>query len=129
MDDREYRKERRKQRRAEHFPPDAACIICGESDLCCLEWHHVAGVDFSGDQVVVCRNCHRKLSDKQKDHPPTLAEVPTRTECEGRKLLGIADIMELLHNPFELVELVRRTGLDLIERGQLFNQPEDGDQP
>jgi len=129
MDDREYRKEHRKQRRAEHFPPDAACIVCGESDLCCLERHHVAGVGFGDDQVVVCRNCHRKLSDKQKDHPRLLAKAPTRTECEGRKLLGIADIMELLRNPPELVELVRKTGLDLIERGQLFNHSDDGQQP
>ena len=128
MNDREY-KERRKQRRAEHFPPDARCIICGGSSSRCLEWHHVAGRAFGDDQVIVCRNCHRKLSDKQKDHPPGLAKVPTRTECEGRKLLGIADMMELLHNPPELVELVRRAGLDLIEREQLFNHSDDGDQP
>ena len=55
--------------------------------------------------------------------------MPTRTECEGRKLLGIADIIELRNNPPELVELVRRTGLDLIDRGQLFNDPDDGDEP
>jgi hypothetical protein len=126
MNDHDYQKERRKQRRAEHFPPGAHCIFCDEDDPHCLEWHHVGGKDFGDEQVIVCRNHHRKLSDKQKDHPPILAKLPTRTECEGRKLLGIADIMELLDNPPELVDLVRRTGLDLIERGQLFNQPDDG---
>jgi hypothetical protein len=126
MNDLEYRKERRKQRQAEHFPSDAACMICGEKNACCLQSHHVAGRAFGDDQVIVCQNHHSQLTDKQKDHPPTSA---TRTECKGRKLLGTADLMELLHNPHNLVELVRRTGLDLIERGRLCDQPERRDQP
>ena len=129
MNDPGYHKERRKQRRAEQFPPDAACMICGERNQCCLQWHHVSGRAFGDDQVIVCQNHHSQLSDKQKDHPPILGKMPTRTECEGRKLLGIADVMELLHNPPELVELVRRTGLDLIGRGRLFNNSDFGEQP
>lgn len=129
MNDRDYKKERRKQRRAEQFPPDAACIICGERNQLSLQWHHLAGRAFGDDQVIVCQNHHSQLSDKQKDHPPILVKLPTRTECEGRKLLGISDLMELLRNPPELVDLVRLTGLDLIERGQLFNHSDDGEQP
>jgi hypothetical protein len=127
MGDREYQKERRKQRRMEQLPPDAACIICGESNPCCLQGHHLAGKAFGYDQVIVCQNHHSQLSDKQKDHPPGSAKAPTQTEREGRKLLGIADLMELLHSPSELVELVGRTGLDFIERAQLSNHPDDGD--
>jgi hypothetical protein len=127
MNDCQYQKERRKQRRLEQLPPGADCLFCDEDDPHCLERHHVAGKDFGDEQVIVCRNHHRKLSDKQKDHPPNAAKVPTRTECEGRKLLGIADLMELLGNPLELVDLVRRTGLDLIQRGQLFSHPDDGE--
>jgi hypothetical protein len=127
MNDREYQKERRKQRRVEQFPPDADCIICGEINPCCLQWHHVAGRAFGDDQIIACQNHHSQLSEKQKDHPLSSAHVPTRTECEGRQLLGIADLLELLHNPPELVELTRRTGLDLIEQAQLFSQPDDGD--
>jgi hypothetical protein len=37
----------------------------------CLEVHHIAGRDFDNDATaILCRNCHRKLSDDLKDHPP-----------------------------------------------------------
>jgi hypothetical protein len=124
VNDRDYQRERRKQWRAEQFPPGAQCIICPERDPRCFEWHHVAGHTFGDEQVVVCRNCHRKLSDKQKDHPPIGDGEPTRAECLGRQLLGIADLMELLKNPGELIGLVRRAGLDLIEHR--LDQSNDG---
>ena len=53
------------------------CIICGEKEPCCLDFHHVYGKDFTISQnhdvtldtlisevnkcVVLCANCHRKL--------------------------------------------------------------------
>lgn len=53
------------------------CIICGESDICCLDFHHIrdkefdisTGTEVSADRliaeidkcVVLCANCHRKL--------------------------------------------------------------------
>jgi hypothetical protein len=44
------------------------CIVCLEKDPRCLELHHIAGRQFADEVVVVCCNCHRKLSDMQKDH-------------------------------------------------------------
>ena len=44
------------------------CLGCGESDPFCLELHHLAGQKTHDDVGIVCRNCHRKLSNEQCDH-------------------------------------------------------------
>jgi hypothetical protein len=46
-----------------------------------LERHHIAGRTFGDENVPVCRNCHRKLSDLQKDHPPHIGAPPDPLEC------------------------------------------------
>jgi len=46
-----------------------ACPFCGEDDPRCAEDHHIAGRKYDDMTVRVCRNCHRKLSDMQRDHP------------------------------------------------------------
>jgi len=90
--DYEARKERALQRLG---CDDPHCIVCGESDWRCLELHHVTGKDYGDDLSTVCRNCHRKLSDAQRDHlAPSGSEVST-LEVIGRFLNGIADLFEL----------------------------------
>lgn len=89
-------KEKRKQKRLEvlgsNYP---VCIVCGEDAWQCLEQHHIAGQHFSDDLCNVCRNCHRKLSDNQKDHPKPTENI-TSLETIGHLLLGLADFFELL---------------------------------
>jgi hypothetical protein len=68
--------------------------------------------------VIVCWNCHRKLSDRQKEHPSAPQGRPDTLECQGRLLLGIADALELTAAPSPLIEFARETGLSLIEAGQ-----------
>jgi len=65
------------------------CHACPESNPTCLELHHIAGQANHEDRVPVCRNCHRKLSDAQRDHP----DEPTQTMFGiiGHYLLGLAD--------------------------------------
>jgi hypothetical protein len=74
------------------------CIICGESDPRCLEKHHLAGRRYHEDTVLVCRNCHRKLSDDQRDHVQRGQEEPV----EGKRttfalfVLGLCDFLLLI---------------------------------
>lgn len=89
--------ERRRQRALQRLGTDhPVCACCPEADPLCLELHHLQGQAFGGDLVVVCRNCHRKLSDAQRDHPARIAEVPGAMERIGHFLLGLADLLKLI---------------------------------
>lgn len=88
------------------------CIYCDECDWRCLELHHIAGKKNDLITVIVCRNCHRKLSDRQKDHPPQTEAPKDALEAIGRFLLGLADLFILL------IEKLRDFGNELIERAK-----------
>ena len=85
------------------------CIRCGETDPRCLEHHHIAGQAYDGTLATLCRNCHRKASDMQRDHPPQVDDPPSLTERVGHFLLGLADLFALL------IEVCRQFGHALIE--------------
>ena len=90
-------KEIRKQNRLEKLGDNKpVCVICGEDNPICLERHHIAGRAYSEDLSIVCRNCHRKLSDNQKDHPKQIGKSPTTLETIGHMLLGLAELFALL---------------------------------
>lgn len=129
MIDPEYDRERRRQARLERLGTnDPQCLFCPETDPSCLELHHLSGKAFGDDCIIVCRNCHRKLSDKQRDHPPAKTKEPNTLERLGRLLLGVADSLELVKVSGQLVQLLRQAGLHLIDYGQLFGDCE-GEQP
>ena len=97
MDDLELRRERRKQRALERLGSNnPRCVICGCDDPLALELHHLAGQAFGDDPVPVCRNCHRRLSDYQKDHAIGQASPSGEIESIRRFLLGLADLFEML---------------------------------
>jgi hypothetical protein len=123
----DYEKERRRQARLERLGSnDPKCLFCDEDDPCCLESHHISGKKFGDECVIVCRNHHRKLSDKQKDHPPVLTGPHNPLEGCGRLLLGVSDALELLKVPPALVDLIRQAGVDLLELAESFRPREVG---
>lgn len=90
-------KEIRKQRRLEVLGSNnPVCVVCGEDDSCCLEDHHIAGAAYGDEICIVCRNCHRKLSNDQKDHPKNIGKHPVTIESIGHLLLGLADLFALM---------------------------------
>jgi len=115
----ELKRDMRKQRALERLGSnDPRCLCCGEEDWRCLEFHHLAGQKFGEEGAVVCRNCHRKLSDPQKDHPPALTSAQSGLlERVGHFLLGLADLLEML------VALMRGYGGQLIEAAKHCPQP------
>jgi hypothetical protein len=104
--DKETRKQNRLEKLATNHP---VCVVCGETDWRCLEQHHIAGQHYDAELANICRNCHRKLSDEQKDHPSMMEQPPAQTEQIGHMLIGLADLFELL------VERFREFGLFLID--------------
>ena len=118
MNDYEKLQERRKQKALERLGTNnPICVLCGETDWRCLELHHIAGKPFDGALAIVCRNCHRKLSDLQKDHPQPVSAPPDPFEGIGHFLLGLADLFALL------VEKLREFGHDLISRAGKTVEP------
>ncbi len=97
MNEHELNRERRRQRALERLGDNRPqCVVCGFDNPLALELHHVAGRDFDGTLIPVCRNCHRLLSDAQRNHPPRLGNPPSVHERIGHFLLGLADLFELL---------------------------------
>ena len=90
--------ERRKRRAIERVRTNnPKCTVCGEDHVHCLERHHVAGKDYGGTTVIVCRNCHRELTDKQKDHVGgTQESAAAFPDQVAHFLFGLADLLELL---------------------------------
>ena len=91
---------------------DPHCVRCGENDPFCLELHHIAGQAYDAATVILCRNCHRKPSDMQRDHPPRVSDPPSLYEQAGHFLLGLADLFSIL------IEKCRQFGTALIELAQ-----------
>src|SRR4051794_40081884 len=57
-------------RRLEALGTNTPVCSCGESHWACFDEHHTGGRRFDkGSVVLVCANCHRKLTVEQKDHP------------------------------------------------------------
>jgi hypothetical protein len=105
--------EERKQARLEKLGSnDPKCGTCGEDDWRCLELHHLGDHGSDDLMVIVCRNCHRKLSDDQRDHLTHGEVIDPLLHRVGRFLLGLADLLALV-----LVRL-REFAMELIARGE-----------
>jgi hypothetical protein len=111
MSPEERARESRRQKRLERFGTnEPLCGMCGEADDRCLERHHVAGRKHDDMTALICRNCHRKVSDDQRDHPPVDLSADPGLSAIGRFLLGLADMLRLI------IERLYAFGHLLIER-------------
>jgi len=97
MSERDMNRETRLQKALDRLGTDnPVCACCIETDPFCMELHHLEGERFGKTLVILCRNCHRKLSDAQKDQPQPLGEPPKNLESVGHFLQGLADLFLLL---------------------------------
>lgn len=94
--DREDRLERHYRRLRTRTP---VCITCGKREPGhpeIYELHHVAGKGHD-DVFIECSNCHRTLTDQQKDHvPPGLSPPVGMIATIGHYLLGLADMLAMV---------------------------------
>lgn len=109
-------KERRKQARlAKLGSNNPICGDCGEKDWRCLEAHHVTDYGRDETTVCLCRNCHRKVSDDQKDHPPFDPNADPVLDRIGHFLIGCADMLRII------IERLYEFGLLLIDMAKHEN--------
>jgi hypothetical protein len=122
MTDKELAHEIRKQRRLEKLRTNTPlCGECGENDWRTLELHHVADYGCDDGTVILCRNCHRKVSDDQKDHPAFDPAADPLLHAIGRFLLGLADLLKLA------IEKLTTFGHALLERAASETVPANGE--
>ena len=97
MIDDELARERRKQKRLESLGSnEPRCGICGDGDWRTLELHHVAGRRHDNGMTPLCRNCHRKVSDDQNNHPAFNPDADPMLASIGHFLLGLADMLRII---------------------------------
>jgi hypothetical protein len=92
-DDYERRKQQRLRKLGTQTPQ---CVVCGGTHWEYLELHHVEGQAFGETLVILCRNCHRRLSDSQLEHPVLEAGADTDLTSIARLLHGFADLLLLV---------------------------------
>ena len=114
----EARKERALRRLGTRTP---SCVTCGEDDPRCLELHHIAGEKHHADTAISCRNCHRKLSDQQVDHPTEPAISNPMLATIGHYLIGLADLFRLMAEAlvkFGHWLIDQATGIPIVKFGE-----------
>jgi hypothetical protein len=118
MSDQQLKREKRRQHALERLGTNTPrCVNCGETDWRCLERDHLAGRKFDDTTVVLCRNCHRKKSDDQKDHPEAMSSPPILLDRIGHFLLGLASYFSLF------AETCLEFGHALLEYAKTFAEP------
>lgn len=89
------------------------CVGCSESNPFCLELHHIGREKHHDDVSIVCRNCHRKLTEEQKGHIPPNASEPTgQLATIGHYLHGLCDLLAMI------LETLRKFAEWLISEAQ-----------
>ena len=91
------------------------CVGCSERDPFCLERHHLGGQKHHKDVAIVCRNCHRKLTNQQLGHTGGKNDTggDSMLVTIGRYLLGLCDLLVLILNT------LRDFGRQLIESSRV----------
>lgn len=123
MDEAEKRRRKYKRRAYARFGTSTPiCVMCGENDPHCLELHEPGGRRYNKMRVVICRNCHRKLSVDQRDHFPPEWTPPDPLERLSHALLGEADLFARLSEKRRidaqlLIALSRKEAIKLDEGG------------
>ena len=102
------KRERDAKRRLVSEQPRCAC--CGMEDWRCLEAHHIAGRALDPTTIILCRNCHRVVSDLQKDHPQKIKSSTCLDECLAHFLMGMADMFEVI------IKKLREFAMQLLAR-------------
>lgn len=77
--------------------PKGVCSICGENDPRVLkEYHHIFGKSIGKEKILLCHNCHDKITYEQNKFPPKIR----------KSLSNISKIVFSLKTQGALLELI-----------------------
>jgi len=124
MNDIAYKRERRLQHRLERLESNnPVCLVCGEADSVCLQWHHpLREKQFSDVRFLACSNDHDRLHELEKDWRTTAPH--SVQEIAAHLLFVFADILSLFkRDGAEFIAYIREIA------AKLLTAPNDGDAP
>ena len=78
------------------------CVVCRYTYPHALEVHHLLGLGLDGTTGIVCRNCHRHLTDLQQGWPEARIETLQTNLISARLLFGLADLFATVAPALEL---------------------------
>ena len=94
------------------------CPFCGR-DGTRLDEHHYGRQELNPETIIACRDCHDHFRrTEQFEHPPLLKGPKSPEEKEGRMLLGLSDILEVV------AYQVRRIALKKLNPAEIESGPE-----
>lgn len=87
MDDTEWRRLARMRSRARtNGTANPFCCVCGEHHWAVrFDLHHFAERKYDDRVIRLCRTCHEKVTDMQKDYPP----IPRETDARLAKMIAM----------------------------------------
>jgi hypothetical protein len=115
MDDVDYKREVRLQRRLERLESNnPICLVCGVADPVCLQWHHpLREKEFTDVRFRACSNDHDRLHELEKDW----RAAPARSiqEIAAHLLFVFADILSLFkRDADEFIAYIREIAAELL---------------
>jgi hypothetical protein len=77
---------------------EGRCAICGESDQRVLkEHHHIYGRANGAEKILICFNCHRKITDCQNQLPPNARNTKSgNVDKRDFEDVSIGSLLELI---------------------------------
>ncbi|RAN41000.1 hypothetical protein [Hyphomonas sp. GM-8P] len=89
------------------------CLHCSYSNHpAAMELAHIAPRKFHDDAGVLCSNCHREMSDPEKDHPYAPQTINPQMEIIGRYLVALAEWFR------RIAETIAAFGAWLLEQAE-----------
>lgn len=115
MDDFQELEEKMKQKSLRRFcVSDPRCPVCGQNDWTALEDHHMPPRKYGDFTHPICRNHHSRLTLLQRGHPADSGELSLQRQHDGRLLLSLADVFELIVRDRRLI------GRQLLKSGEVL---------
>jgi len=126
MNDRDVAKLRRAERRARELATwTPVCRVCGLSGLSYRYEHHHIAAKHAGRRlceatVLLCRQCHDRISDMQNELPPLPKWLNPRLALRINGHLGAAMLLELIASleRDEANEILAHASLDRDGEGE-----------
>lgn len=78
------------------------CLVCPSTYPHALEVHHLVGLGLDGTTGIVCRNCHRQLTDLQQGWPEAKIGTLRANLVAARLQFGLADLFAAVAPALEL---------------------------